>query len=74
VPPETPYVLRRLRLPVISYSLAAWSPVLVSLLNSLRFFVRSRAALHLEVLALRHQSFPERPYRWDSLRFLSAVA
>jgi hypothetical protein len=28
---------------------------LVSLLHSLRFSVRSRAALHLEILALRHQ-------------------
>jgi transposase InsO family protein len=29
--------------------------VLVSLLHSLRFLVRSRASLHLEILALRHQ-------------------
>ena len=29
--------------------------VVVSLLHSLRFLVRSRAALHLEILALRHQ-------------------
>jgi putative transposase len=29
--------------------------VLVSLLHSLRFLVRSRASLHLEVIALRHQ-------------------
>jgi putative transposase len=29
--------------------------VLVSLLHSLRFLVRSRAALHLEIIALRHQ-------------------
>src|SRR5262249_14737902 len=29
--------------------------VLISLLQTLRGFVRSRAALHLEVLALRHQ-------------------
>ena len=29
--------------------------VLVSLLHSLRFLARSRAALHLEILALRHQ-------------------
>ena len=29
--------------------------VLVSLLHSLRFVLRSRMALHLEILALRHQ-------------------
>jgi putative transposase len=29
--------------------------VLVSLLHSLRFFARTRASLHLEILALRHQ-------------------
>ena len=29
--------------------------VVVSLLYSLRFLVRSRASLHLEILALRHQ-------------------
>ena len=29
--------------------------VIVSLLHSLRFLVRSRASLHLEILALRHQ-------------------
>jgi putative transposase len=29
--------------------------VLVSLLHSIRFLVRSRASLHLEVIALRHQ-------------------
>ena len=29
--------------------------VVVSLLHSLRFLVRTRAALHLEILALRHQ-------------------
>ena len=31
------------------------SSLLVSLLHSLRFVVRSRASLHVEVLALRHQ-------------------
>ena len=30
-------------------------PVAVSVLHSLRFLVRSRAALHLEILALRHR-------------------
>jgi hypothetical protein len=29
--------------------------VVVSLLHSLRFFVKSRASLHLEIIALRHQ-------------------
>ena len=29
--------------------------VVVSLLHSLRFLVRSRASMHLEILALRHQ-------------------
>jgi len=31
------------------------STVVVSLLHSLRFTVRSRASLHLEIIALRHQ-------------------
>jgi putative transposase len=31
------------------------SSVVVSLLHSLRFTVRSRASLHLEIIALRHQ-------------------
>jgi putative transposase len=31
------------------------TPVVVSLLHSLRFLFRSRAALHLEIIALRHQ-------------------
>jgi putative transposase len=31
------------------------APVILSLLYSLRFVVRSRASLHLEILALRHQ-------------------
>jgi hypothetical protein len=30
-------------------------PVLLSLLHSLQFMVRSRASLHLEIIALRHQ-------------------
>jgi hypothetical protein len=36
------------------YALAAMLSVLISLLLTLRNIVRSRAALHLEVLALRH--------------------
>jgi hypothetical protein len=31
------------------------SSVVVSLLHSLPFLVRSRASMHLEILALRHQ-------------------
>jgi putative transposase len=41
--------------------------VVASLLHSLRFLVRSRAALHLEIVALRHQlvvtSRSRRPHR-----------
>jgi hypothetical protein len=41
------------------HSEANWRHVIVSvvasLLYSLRFLVRSRAALHLEIVALRHQ-------------------
>jgi putative transposase len=33
----------------------AMTPVLISLLATLRGIVRSRAALHVEILALRHQ-------------------
>jgi len=29
--------------------------VIISLLHSLRFLVRSRASLHLEIVVLRHQ-------------------
>ncbi len=38
-----------------SHSLRSVMPVLVSVLCSIRSLVRARAALHLEVLALRHQ-------------------
>ena len=46
--------------------------VVASLLHSLRFLVRSRAALHLEIVALRHQlvvtSRSRRPrLRWTAL-------
>jgi hypothetical protein len=53
--PETPYALCRLRLRAFSDSLQAMSSVVVSLLHSLRFTVRSRGSLHLEIIALRHQ-------------------
>jgi hypothetical protein len=44
--------------------------VVVSLLYSLRFLVRSRTALHLEIVALRHQ-FPigTDPARYQLLPF-----
>ena len=38
-----------------SHSLRAVMPIVVSVLCSIRSLVRARAALHLEVLALRHQ-------------------
>ena len=38
-----------------SHSLRSVMPVVVSVLCSIRSLVRARAALHLEVLALRHQ-------------------
>jgi hypothetical protein len=40
---------------VPSNGLPAVMPIIVSVLRSIRSLVRSRAALHLEVLALRHQ-------------------
>src|SRR6476660_6018301 len=43
--------------------------VLISLLGTLRGFVRSRAALHLEVLALRHQLQVLQRSRQRRLRF-----
>ncbi|HEX2459726.1 MAG TPA: helix-turn-helix domain-containing protein, partial [Vicinamibacterales bacterium] len=46
--------------------------VLVSLLHSLRFLVRSRAALHLEIIALRHQLGVVNRSRRGRLRFTSA--
>jgi hypothetical protein len=38
-----------------SHSLRSMMPAFVAVLLSLRSLIRSRAALHLEVLALRHQ-------------------
>ena len=46
--------------------------VLVSLLHSLRFLVRSRASLHLEILALRHQLTVVNRSRRPRLRLTSA--
>jgi hypothetical protein len=47
-------------------------PSVVSLLHSLRFMVRSRAALHLEIIALRHQLAVVNRSRRPRLRFTSA--
>lgn len=46
--------------------------VLASLLHSLRFLVRSRAALHLEILVLRHQLSVVRRSRRPRLRLTAA--
>ena len=46
--------------------------VVVSLLHSLRFMVRSRASLHLEIIALRHQLAVVNRSRRPRLRFTSA--
>jgi hypothetical protein len=46
--------------------------VLVSLLHSLRFLVRSRASLHIEVLALRHQLAVVNRSRRRRARFTNA--
>jgi putative transposase len=48
-----------------------WS-VVVSLLHSFRLLVRSRASLHLEILALRHQLAVVRRSRRPRLRFTAA--
>jgi hypothetical protein len=45
---------------------------LVSLLHSLQFMVRSRASLHLEILALRHQLAVVHRSRRPRLRFTAA--
>jgi len=54
--PKTPYALTPLNFlaPVDRLSFAMMS-VLISMLLTLRGLARSRVALHLEVLALRHQ-------------------
>ena len=46
--------------------------VVVSLVHSLRFMVRSRAALHLEIIALRHQLAVVHRSRRPRLRFTAA--
>jgi hypothetical protein len=48
-----------------------WS-VVVSLLHSFRFLVQSRASLHLEIIALRHQLAVINRSRRPRLRFTSA--
>ena len=48
------------------------SSLLLSLLHSLQFMVRSRASLHLEILALRHQLAVVHRSRRPRLRFTSA--
>jgi putative transposase len=48
------------------------STVIVSLLYSLRFFVQSRASLHLEIIALRHQLAVVNRSRRPRLRFTAA--
>ena len=46
--------------------------VVVSLLHSLRFLVRSRASLHLDIVALRHQLTVVNRSRDQRLRLTSA--
>ena len=48
------------------------SSVIVSLLHSLRFVVQSRASLHLEIIALRHQLAVVNRSRRPRLRFTAA--
>jgi putative transposase len=48
------------------------STVVVSLLHSLRFLVLSRASLHLEIIALRHQLAVVHRSRRLRLRFTAA--
>ena len=53
--PKTSYILASLNLSLLIDKLTSMLPVLISVLAVLRGVVRSRVALHLEVLALRHQ-------------------
>ncbi len=53
--PETPYKPYSFRLRARSGRLESVASLLIALLHSLRFLVRSRASLHLEIVALRHQ-------------------
>jgi hypothetical protein len=53
--PETPFLLQALMLHGPTLRLSSMISVVASLLLTLRGFLRSRAALHVELLALRHQ-------------------
>ena len=55
VPAKNPEGADLLRFVSKSHSLRSVMPIVVSVLCSMRSLVRARAALHLEVLALRHQ-------------------
>jgi hypothetical protein len=55
-----------------SNSLRSVMPIVVSVLLSLRSLVRSRAALHFEILALRHQLHVVERSRRPRLRLTSA--
>jgi hypothetical protein len=55
VPTRNPEGADLLRFVSQSHSLRLMMPIVVSVLCSIRSLVRARAALHLEVLALRHQ-------------------
>jgi len=65
-------VLRRLRFWAFSDSLQFVPSVAVSLLHSFRFLVQSRASLHLEIIALRHQLAVLHRSRRPRLHFTSA--
>jgi hypothetical protein len=52
---KTAYRLKQLKLVPFADRLAAMFSVLLSILQAARVSVRSRAALQLEILALRHQ-------------------
>jgi hypothetical protein len=54
------------------YALFAMTSVLISLLQTLRGLVRSRMALHLELLALRHQVHVLQPSRSRRVRLMKA--
>src|SRR5919106_4748332 len=55
VPSRKPVRADSLRFSSPSNSLQSVMPIVVSVLGAVRSLVRSRAALHLEILALRHQ-------------------
>jgi hypothetical protein len=70
--PKRPEALRRLRLLALSARLDYVASVVVSLLHSLQFMIRSRASLPLEIIALRHQLAVVHRSRRTRLRFTSA--